>query len=277
MDACPAPVVIGGIGGSGTRLIARCLEESGLYIGSDLNEAKDNLWFTLLFKRPDIVNVSDKEFDRLVEILLNAMTASALWTAEQRELIESLASKNREQHPACWLRKRADSLLRRGPDAHTTQPWALKEPNAHIVIDRLEQRLPHMKYIHVARNGLDMAHSRNQNQLRLWGHLFLDTPFEINPRSALHYWCSVHKRVLRIGAAMGEDFLFLNYDRLCISPEDGIGTLARFIGIEPGRLLDRVRPLIKVPRSIGRYKKYGADRFDREDAAYVAELGFDIS
>lgn len=48
----PGPVVVGALGGSGTRLIARILMESGFFMGSDLNRERDNLWFTLLFKRP---------------------------------------------------------------------------------------------------------------------------------------------------------------------------------------------------------------------------------
>lgn len=46
------PVVIGGVGGSGTRVVAELLENLGFYIGSDLNTASDNLTYTLLFKRP---------------------------------------------------------------------------------------------------------------------------------------------------------------------------------------------------------------------------------
>ena len=46
------PVVIGGIGGSGTRVIAEIVALFGFYLGRDLNDASDNLTFTLLFKRP---------------------------------------------------------------------------------------------------------------------------------------------------------------------------------------------------------------------------------
>ena len=57
------PVVIGGVGGSGTRLIAQCLNELGFFLGPDLNEANDNLWFTLLFKRTRILTSSEEEFN----------------------------------------------------------------------------------------------------------------------------------------------------------------------------------------------------------------------
>ena len=47
------PVAIGGVGGSGTRVVAEVLKCLGFYLGSLLNSSLDNLWFTLLFKRPD--------------------------------------------------------------------------------------------------------------------------------------------------------------------------------------------------------------------------------
>jgi hypothetical protein len=46
------PVAIGGLGGSGTRIVAEMLAAGGVYIGEDLNDALDNQWFTLLMKRP---------------------------------------------------------------------------------------------------------------------------------------------------------------------------------------------------------------------------------
>ncbi|PLX51195.1 MAG: hypothetical protein C0613_00910 [Desulfobulbaceae bacterium] len=46
------PWVIGGVGGSGTRVVAEIFAALGVYIGNDLNAASDNLLYTLLFKRP---------------------------------------------------------------------------------------------------------------------------------------------------------------------------------------------------------------------------------
>jgi hypothetical protein len=36
--------------------MAKFLNVIGYYIGSDLNEASDNLWFTLLFKKLSVVS-----------------------------------------------------------------------------------------------------------------------------------------------------------------------------------------------------------------------------
>ena len=43
-----APVVVGGIGGSGTRVFAQHLKGWGFDMGSDLNESLDDLRFTAL-------------------------------------------------------------------------------------------------------------------------------------------------------------------------------------------------------------------------------------
>ena len=43
------PVVIRGIGGSGTRVVAAILRDAGIYLGNDLNVPLNNLSFTLLF------------------------------------------------------------------------------------------------------------------------------------------------------------------------------------------------------------------------------------
>ena len=52
LDELSGPVIIGGVGGSGTRVVAEIIEHFGFYIGKDLDKARDNLWFLLLFKRP---------------------------------------------------------------------------------------------------------------------------------------------------------------------------------------------------------------------------------
>ncbi len=39
------PIAVGGIGGSGTRVVAAILKELGIFIGDNLNASNDNLDF----------------------------------------------------------------------------------------------------------------------------------------------------------------------------------------------------------------------------------------
>jgi len=268
--------VIGGVGGSGTRLIAQCLKEAGFLMGVDLNNAYDNLWFTLLFKRIEILSSSEHEFDELLRILINGMTHENAFTKHQICLTKTLASKSREQHPVAWLAERARTLLTDKTEITPKNKWGWKEPNSHIVLDRLIKRLNTMKYIHVARNGLDMAHSNNQNQLRLWGPHFINGAFAITPYYSLKYWCIVQRRVLAIGESMGNRFLFLNYDAFCQHPKNGIKQLCKFLDLDTDSIMPQLIKLIDPPESIDRFKQYGTKIFADEDVAYTKSLGFDV-
>lgn len=270
------PVAVGGTGGSGTRLVAQILQEVGYYIGDDLNPANDNLWFTLLFKRREVVTASDDEMERLTRIFVKGMTRQTGFSEPETGLINTLAATDRDLHSSVWLRQRADSLLSAVHRPVSSNLWGWKEPNTHIVMDRLPKLLPDMKYVHVVRNGLDMAFSRNQNQLRLWGPLFLGSGYHESPYHSLKFWRRAHERVLFLGARMGARFLFLNYDRLCLDPAGGIRRLLEFLEVNASEAQARhLTGLVGMRDSIGRFKQYGTQLFDPDDVAFVRQLGFD--
>lgn len=271
------PVVIGGLGGSGTRLITKILNELGFYLGDDLNESYDNLWFTLLFKRVETLAASEEEFTVLTEILLKGMTGCEKFTKNQIDLINQLALTARDKHSVKWLKKRALSLLsKKKTKIQSDTRWGWKEPNSHVFLDRLLERFTTMKYIHVVRNGLDMAYSSNQHQLTLWGQHFLGENHSPTPRSSLEFWCITNKRIVEISKSMGTNFLFLNYDNFCTNPETGITELYEFLGLNDAIVsLSSLSDLIRVPSSIGRFKQFDTNIFAEEDVAYVKKLGFD--
>ena len=274
----PAPIAIGGVGGSGTRVVARILGRLGFFMGDDLNEAWDNLTFTLLFTRPGVPDLDDAAFAQL----LDTFTATMLgrdFSAEQRALIERAAADERFRYGWFWRFRRAQWALdpaRRFAAAGA--PWGWKEPQTHVVIDRLRALLPRLRYVHVARNGLDMAYSANQGQPRLWGERFLGTPVgTVDPRTSLRFWCAVHRRVLEIGRAMGDDFYVLDYDRLCADPAGELAALISFAGCDPDDAQRAsVAAEIKPPSTIGRFAAHGLDAFDPADVDYVASLGFTV-
>ena len=277
LDNYTHPVVIGGVGGSGTRLITRLLNELDFFMGSDLNDSYDNLWFTLLFKRTGILTAPEEEFTELITIFLKGMAGSKSFTRKQTDLINHLTLVDREEHSVKWLKKRARTLLsKKKAKIQSNDRWGWKEPNSHIILDRLIPHFRHMKYIHVVRNGLDIAHSSNQNQLKFWGREFIGENYEITPRFSLKYWCIIHRRVLEIGRSMGSNFLLLNYDNFCSNPESGVMELCDFLGLDDTKISwSSLLDLVDAPGSIGRFKQYGTRIFAEEDVAYVKELGFD--
>jgi hypothetical protein len=167
------PVAVGGVGGSGTRVVAAILEMMGYYLGDHLNDYKDNHWFTLIFKRRSILIESDADFRALVLLFCRRMAGRTIISAQERARILSLAEKERFQHSRDLLSDVAASccdITSKRPQ----QPWGWKEPNTHVVIDRIFGIVPELRYIHVVRHPLDMTVSSNQAQLYNWGPIFLN-------------------------------------------------------------------------------------------------------
>ncbi|UHD18944.1 sulfotransferase [Thiocapsa bogorovii] len=193
-------------------------------------------------------------------------------------LLRRLASADRAQHDSRWLKDRVVSF--RGPVTTTASGlrWGWKEPNTHVVLDRLMEAMPELKYVHVFRNGLDMAYSRNQNQLRLWGPSFLGMdPVPVDPRHALKYWCRVHERLLGVFERFPGRGLMLNFDALCAEPLQSLVPMLRFIEVDPSlERIEALTPVIRPPASIGRFRTHDSSLFDPEDVRFVANLGFPV-
>lgn len=295
-------IAVGGVGGSGTRVVAAVLSEAGLHIGEDLNTALDNLWFTLLFKTEDILSMDDARFAERLEVFSRAMRGEGPPTGAQADLVRALAKADRPsahrvglaqlaahlfrhgslagekpQHPAAWLAERARSLLAATPVVPPRASWAWKEPNTHMIIDRLVTHVPGLRYVHVARNGLDMAFSRNQFQLRFWGgHAFGEVP-AIEPGNSLRFWRWSHERVFRLAKNFEDRFLFLRFEDICADPEPQIERLLTFCGLTPDEdLRRRCVQLVAAPDSVGRHRHKPRDLFAEDDIAYVRELGFPV-
>ncbi|MCK6370206.1 MAG: sulfotransferase domain-containing protein, partial [Gammaproteobacteria bacterium] len=131
--------------------------------------------------------------------------------------------------------------------------------------------------IHVARNGLDMAYSDNQNQLVFWGDHLLGHGWELTPYYSLKFWRVAHERILRLGAQLGERFLFLRHDSFCENPLESTRRMLEFAGIEaaPEKLAALAR-LVRTPTSVGRYNKHDWRAVDPADVAFVRQMGFNV-
>lgn len=277
------PVAIGGMGGSGTRLIAEIMQQLGFYMGSYLNPAIDNLWFTLLFKRHSLwpLEAHQADIKTSIDIFLKAMTCQNVqWNNQEKEYIQKLALEPRPPIANETLQSCALSLLNLEKDTDT-QPkhhlhWGWKEPNTHIVLPALLKHIPQMRYIHVMRHGLDMAYSRNQNQLQFWGQQLL--PHQntaITPSNALSYWCEIHRNISKTGSSMGGRFLLLDYDQFCKNPKQGVAKLVQFLNLSVNdKTLRHICTLVKLPKSIGRYKQQPVIAINKHDRQTLQDMGY---
>ncbi|TFL17533.1 sulfotransferase [Jannaschia formosa] len=231
-----APVAIGGLGGSGTRVISALLRAAGFRNGEDLNEALDNRWFTITHKRRAFTESwpTEAELDQAVRLFRDAMTVGleGLLRAEDRAVLDRIrADLPPEGTWKCGAF--ADSVDRMmASRAKPPGPWGWKEPNTHIFLPALDARLPGLRYIHVVRDAADMALSSNTQQLRNWG----PRPTEDAPvvLRQLRFWTDANARALDYGAGMGDRFLVISYEDFCARPKPHWDRLVAFLGPEAG-------------------------------------------
>lgn len=255
------PVVVGGVGGSGTRLIAEILISLGVFVGDRLNASYDNLRYAA--------------YSGGVQAQLRAAAARGARTpavlpdypfdfdAATLSFVEmQLRAFAVEMHEA-W---RSQSALGSG--------WGWKVPGMFHLLRPLSAVLGPFKYVHVIRNGLDMAFSANQNQVTNWGWRFgVHAEGTPGPRHSLTYWVRANRQALTDADRYGVDLLLLNFDRLCADPRGGVGRLIDFLGLHAPidqALVELVRP----PASIGRSAHADLRFVTDDDRAALRDFGF---
>lgn len=286
------PIVIGGIGGSGTRVVASILREFNVFIGEDLNYPLDNLTHTLLFKRPGWYyknRFNKQQINTGIRIMKKSMTkTSAFSVAEFKFLISATLSMALNGHnidkqgKGYWAFKRLFHILFSGQkDITTYTGWGWKEPNAHLILENLIENFTSLKYIHTIRHGLDMAYSSNQQQLYNWGKMFgVEIPKSMNkiPTSSFRYWVEANKRILELSKNFGQEkILLLNFDKLCSQPKKEIQKIVNFIGLEASEnQLKKAISLPTVPKSKNRFKEHGISEFRSDDLEFLKSLNYDL-
>jgi hypothetical protein len=242
------PIAIGGVGGSGTRIVAELLKQLGIFIGDNLNRSNDN-----------------QSFPRLREFTFH----SDLPDEEQRKIVLSELRR--------FETEMLDSLDQSGQDV---RGWGWKAPPMFLWLDLVSEHFPNLKYIHVIRHGLDMAYSPNQNQVRELGyHAFGIRANRLSLRKAsLRYWIQANQLAIERGKELlGKRFLLLYFDALCTNPLEGIDALIDFIGLDAGTVdREQLSRIVIPPASLGRYKTHNLRIFDRADLDEVRKLGFRI-
>ena len=284
------PVIIGGIGGSGTRVMAEIVALFGFYIGKDLNSASDNLTYTLLFKRPAWFKKNINNTGQILtglSILEKSMIKGGKLTLREKIFLRkavrgmSKFGHNREgEGKGDWAYDRLPFI--KFPQVPVTESylgWGWKEPNTHLLIPGFAEYFQHFRYIHTIRHGLDMAFSTNQQQLYNWASLFgLDLPESPDdiPRASFRYWVKANRRAISLSKQLGSrKFLVVNFDELCRKPSEGVKKIADFLQINPTpELLARAAGLPVIPGTTGRYKEHDLSLFDPEDLSFLKDLGF---
>ncbi|HTS73383.1 MAG TPA: glycosyltransferase [Gaiellaceae bacterium] len=207
------PGVIGATGGSGTRVVARIVQQGGMFVGSDLNRSLDALDFAAFFDR---------------------------WVG--RELAPGAAAELR-------------ALVARQHEEADGRPWGWKEPRSVYLLPFLAAELPGLRFLHVVRDGRDMAFSENQTQLRKHGDAVLGASDEPDELRSIALWREVNLQAADFGEReLGDRYLRLRFEDLCAEPGARVAEVLAFFGLE-GDAERIAADEVRAPESIGRWRE----------------------
>ena len=265
------PICIGGVGGSGTRLFSQILNILNYNIGDNINESFDNLYFTFLFKRLETLNLSLNRFIELFTIFQKIMLQNEHLNIKEKSIIEYIYKKKNKQNFIYDKKGTYNKFMKEYnlKKKNTNIKWGWKEPNTHVLLPKLLKLYPKIKYIHIMRNGLDMAFSKNQNQLKFWTNL------KPTPENSLHYWVNVHKKLFKYQIKYPYNIYIIDFDNFCLNPDNQIPLLLKFLNITPNKnIINKIKSIIKLPNSIGRYKNHDLSSFNQNDLDFIRTFGY---
>lgn len=223
------PNVIGATVGSGTRVVVGIVRRAGMYVGTEFNKADDAISFRDCYNR---------------------------WSAN---LIEHRNSGLPPEIEAQMIRELQTALEAHleGFGSEQKQPWGWKNPMSMYVLPFFHAMFPEIKFVHVVRDGRDMAYSQNQGHLSTNGSLFLSTAERetwSQPVQSIALWNRANLLVAEYGEKkMPGQYLRIRFEDLCYSSVATVSQILQFFGLE-GDAEQIASEAVSPPDSIGRWR-----------------------
>lgn len=232
----PPPVVVGGIGGSGTRVVVQLLQSAGVCMGNRLNASLDML---------DFVPQFEAHIQSILSVVRSASYSVAdIAAAERTTLFTALKAI------IAGLEQEAGG-----------RAWGWKNPRIIYLLPFVHALVPQMRFVHVVRDGRDMALSGNQNQLRTYGRDILGNN-ATDAVAAVRFWQVVNMSVMAwCQRHLPGRYLCLRYEDLLHAPCSSAAILLEFIApLRPtgaatdSVAIERWRAGLRASPGIGRWQ-----------------------
>lgn len=234
------PLIIGGTGGSGTRVVAEVLMLSEqVYLGRNHNIAFDCLDFKPLY-------------DLWIPKLL-----STLYSEQGK--VSTPPSFNADFKGCLY------TFLEQATEADLNSVWGWKGPRSMYLLPFIHHLLPKLRFLHIVRDGRDMALSRNQNQLTLYGasSLGLESHNEPHSLQSIALWEKVNMIVSQYAISnMPDSYLCIKYEDLVFDQDETLCRISNFIDIDENYLLNNKNIIMPSP-SIGRWRRQNDQERER--------------
>jgi hypothetical protein len=221
--AAVPPLIIGGLGGSGTRVVTTAARLAGYWMGDDVwaytDDAKAmsgfiNRWLEPLVEFPDVSKRTNRR--------------------ARRAVVRSLTQHRRHlPHPA--------------------MRWGWKNPRNMWLLPFFASVIPDFRFVHVVRDGRDMSTSDNEHFLTNHGNTFAGKGWERNKQAAqAHVWAIGNLRAADAGPRFaGGGYHLVRYEDLCLHPRETVTALFEFLD-GPRSNIDAAVAAVQPSAGIGR-------------------------
>lgn len=231
------PIVVGGTGGSGTRVVQALLSDVGVYMGKALNQPGDAMQFEPLL---------DEKINPVLELVRGLDYApDAITPALRKEIIQAIRAT-----AALYLEDRPKDI----------SLWGWKNPRSMFLLPLIHSVFPKLYFIHVVRDGRDMAFSKNQNQPHkhyqaLFGQAYSANAPEKAAIQAIELWSKANLDAAEFGArALGERYIRVRFEDICAEPEKESRRLFGLLGLATTPSAEALQAIEK-PNTVGRFQE----------------------
>lgn len=154
-----SPVIILGMHRSGTSLLARLLSQNGLFIGSDLQDDHESVFFircnNWILRQGQATWDYPERFE--------SVTGDSAWR-------QGIAGHLRRRLFGWRLQQYTGPGIEHDFRQHLalTTPWGWKDPRSTFTLPIWRELYPEARIIHITRHGVDVAHSLAKRERRAW-------------------------------------------------------------------------------------------------------------
>jgi len=141
------------------------------------------------------------------------------------------------------------------------QPYGWKEPRSIYLLPFFDRQLSGLRFLHLIRDGRDMAFSSNRNQLNNYGNLMIQPELAgcAQPVRSIALWSRINQWAADYGEArMGRRYLRVRFEDLCAEPVFQVRRIWRFLDLQ-GDPDEVAQDEVVPPESIGRWQSQDPD------------------